>query len=133
MRYLHLTLIFSLFALAGCAQKASWHADEVAKSEKQTLTAGEVQRNIHKGMTNAAVAEVLGSPNVVSTDEDGREVWVYDRFHTEKVVSVSNGLTFTLSDVAAGASRTSQSMITVIVKFDHGHKVRDVAYHQSRF
>ncbi|GJL84909.1 MAG: hypothetical protein DHS20C02_06840 [Micavibrio sp.] len=122
-----------LIVLSGCTQKASWHADEVKQAENPSFTVGEVQRNIHKGMTNAAVAEALGSPNVVSTDEEGREVWIYDRFHTEQVVSASNGITLSLSNVAGGASRTSQSTITVIIKYDHNKKVRDVAYHQSRF
>ncbi|MGH1375999.1 MAG: hypothetical protein ACRBCK_06585 [Alphaproteobacteria bacterium] len=119
--------------LTGCAQKASWHANEVARSEKPTFTVGEVQRNIKKGMSGAAVAETLGSPNVVSTDENGNEVWIYDKFYTEGVVSASNGLTFTLSDVGGGAARTSQSTITVIIKFNADKKVRDFAYHKSSF
>ncbi len=119
--------------LTACTQKASWHANEVAQSEKQTLTVGEVQRQIKKGMSGGQVAEALGSPNIVSTDENGNEVWIYDRFHTEAVVSASNGLTFTLSDVAGGAARTSQSTITVIIKFDSDKKVRDFAYHKSSF
>jgi len=122
----------SLF-LGGCTQKASWHANEVEQTEKQNLTVGEVQRNIKKGMSGGDVAEVLGSPNVVSTDENGNEVWIYDRFHTEQVASVSNGLTFTLSNVGGGAVRSSQSTITVIIKFDGNHKVRDFAYHKSSF
>ncbi|MGH1379234.1 MAG: hypothetical protein ACRBB3_10485 [Alphaproteobacteria bacterium] len=119
--------------LTACAQKASWHANEVAQSEKPTFTVGEVQRNIKKGMSGAAVAETLGSPNVVSTDENGNEVWIYDKFYTEGVVSASNGLTFTLSNVGGGASRTSQSTITVIIKFNTDKRVRDFAYHKSSF
>ncbi len=119
--------------LTGCAQKASWHADEVARSEKPTFTVGEVQRNIKKGMSGAQVAEALGSPNVVSTDENGNEVWIYDKFYTEGVVSASNGLTFTMSNVGGGAARTSQSTITVIIKYDANKKVRDFAYHKSSF
>lgn len=121
------------FFLAGCAQKASWHADEVSRAEKQSLTVGEVQRNIRKGMSGGEIAEVLGSPNVVSTDENGNEVWIYDRFYTENVSSGSNGLTLTLSDVGAGAARSSQSSITVIIKYGADKKVRDFAYHKSSF
>lgn len=134
MKLIIITLtIFSTFLIAGCAQKASWHANEVAQAENQTFTVGEVQRNVRKGMSSAEVVEVLGSPNIVSTDEQGREVWVYDRFSTEQVASASNGLTFTLSDVASGARRTSQSTITVIIKYDNANTVRDIAYHTSRF
>jgi len=123
----------SCVVLTGCAQKASWHADEVARSEKPNFTVGEVQRNIKKGMTGGQVAETLGSPNIVSTDENGNEVWIYDKFYTEGVVSGSNGLTFTLSNVGGGAARTSQSTITVIIKFNANNKVRDFAYHKSSF
>ncbi len=118
--------------LTGCVQKASWHADEVARSEKQNFTVGEVQRHIKKGMSGAGVVEALGSPNVISTDENGNEVWIYDKFYTEGVISASNGVTFTLSNVG-GAARTSQSTITVIIKFDANKKVRDFAYHKSSF
>jgi hypothetical protein len=34
---------------------------------------------------------------------------------------------------AAGASSTSQRTLTVIIKFDGNHKVRDYAYHSSSF
>lgn len=119
--------------LAGCAQKASWHADEVSRAEEQNLTVGEVQRNIRKGMSGGEVAEVLGSPNVVSTDENGNEVWIYDRFYTENVISGSNGLTLTLSDIGAGATRSSQSSITVIIKYGSDKRVRNFAYHKSSF
>ncbi len=128
-----LLLSAQVFLISGCAQKASWHADEVARSENQTLTVGEVQRNIKKGMSGGQVAEVLGSPNVVTTDENGNEVWMYDRFYTEQIASGSNGLTFTLSNVVGGAARTSQSSITVIIKFGADHMVRDYAYHKSSF
>ena len=42
-------------------------------------------------MTGGEVAEVLGSPNVVSTDEQGREVWIYDRISTDTAYSQGGG------------------------------------------
>lgn len=125
--------LLSSFLIYGCAQTASWHADEVASSEKQTLTVGSVQRNIHKGMPSYQVAEALGAPNIVSTDENGREVWIYDKFYTEQVVSASNGLSFNLKNTFGGAARSSQSTMTIIIKYDGNNKVRDIAYHTSRF
>ncbi len=78
-------------------------------------------------MPSSGVAEVLGSPNIVSTDEHGREVWIYDKTATEVVVSGSSWL------VTAGASSKSQRTLTVIVKFDQYGAVRDIAYHSSQF
>ena len=122
---------FTCLLLTGCAQTASWHADEVAKSEKQSFTVGEVQRHVKKGMSGSQVIEALGSPNIVSTDENGNEVWIYDKFYTEGVVSASNGLTFKLKTIKSGAARTSQSTITVIIKFGSNKKFHDFAYHKS--
>lgn len=137
-----LMILFS----AGCA---STHARNVQSGlEGDRLTLGNVQREIHKGMSNADVVESLGSPNIVTTDEEGRENWVYDKFATDVVSSSSGWSIFgagagvtggALIGVGgtgganAGASSTSQRTLTIIVKFDENHRVRDFAYRSSRF
>ena len=130
------TCIGVLAVLVGCS--ASYHADKVrdADDKGQNLTVGNVQRSITVGMTGAQVAEVLGSPNIVSTDENSREVWIYDRFATDVVRSESSsGWFFVIGGASTnkGAARTSQRSLTVIIKYDEAKKVRDVAYHQSSF
>lgn len=112
------------------------------------MTVGTVQREIRKGMSGAEVLETLGSPNVLSTDEAGREVWVYDKFATDVVVSESGwsvlggGVGFGNSAVgggllgasgSSGAASKSQRTLTIVIKFDEQKKVRDFAYHASRF
>jgi outer membrane protein assembly factor BamE (lipoprotein component of BamABCDE complex) len=121
------------------------HAADVQKArEADKLTVGTVQREIRVGMSGAQVAEVLGSPNIVTTDEKGREVWVYDRISTESVYSSSSALILGiltggsgggggLAGQSAGASSTTQKSLTVIVKFDEQKKVRDFAYRSSSF
>ncbi len=99
-------------------------------------------------MSGAEVAQVLGSPNIVSTDEERREVWIYDKISTEEAYSTSQGgvaslILVGLTDVllggsgglsgSSGASSTSQRTLTVIIKFDENKQVRDFAYHTSRF
>ena len=42
-------------------------------------------------MSGAEVAGVLGSPNIVSTDEERREVWIYDKISTDVAYSTSSG------------------------------------------
>ena len=64
----------TVLSLSACAQTASWHTNEVQNAEKQNFTVGVVQRDIKKGMSSADVASILGSPNIVSTDENGNEV-----------------------------------------------------------
>jgi outer membrane protein assembly factor BamE (lipoprotein component of BamABCDE complex) len=121
------------------------HAADVQKArEADKLTVGTVQREIRVGMSGAQVAEVLGSPNIVTTDEKGREVWVYDRISTESVYSSSSALILGiltggsgggggLAGQSAGASSSTQKSLTVIIKFDEQKKVRDFAYRSSTF
>lgn len=138
-------------ALAGCMTAAE-HREAVRSDEGDRVTVGKVQREVRVGMSGAEVLQVLGSPNIVSSDEQRREVWVYDKISTEKVFSRSSGGVSTLVLVggligsalvggagapyygsSAGASTTTQRTLTVIIKFDEDKKVRDFAYHTSRF
>jgi len=141
-----LSIAVSLCSCAGCAEH---HARSVQRGlTGERLTLGSVQREIRQGMSGAEVLESLGSPNVVSTDEGGREVWVYDKFATDVVESRGSWVIFgggggagsggagggaLGASGAAGARSTSQSTLTVIIKFDDDKKVRDFAYRSSRF
>jgi outer membrane protein assembly factor BamE (lipoprotein component of BamABCDE complex) len=115
----------------GCS--ADYHAGKVQKGlEGDSVTVGTVQREIRVGMSSADVIEALGSPNVVTTDEQRREVWVYDKIATD--ISASSGYwTLLLAGQSAGSASKSQRTLTIIVKFDEDKKVRDFAYHTSRF
>ena len=123
-------------AVNGC-QSAGAHLDDVrAADSEKTLSVGKVQREIKVGMTGGQVAEVLGSPNIVSTDENRQEVWIYDKISTEQAYSQSEGgatLILIGGGNKAGARSTNQRTLTVIIKFDKAGKVRDFAYHRSSF
>jgi outer membrane protein assembly factor BamE (lipoprotein component of BamABCDE complex) len=126
-------LFIGVVTLGNLGCSASYHADEVQKGlTGDRMTLGTVQREIQIGMSSAAVAEALGSPNVVTTDEKRREVWVYDKFATD-VAASRGGWTLALVGQSAGAASKSQRTITIIIKFDEDKKVRDFAYHTSRF
>ena len=118
--------------LSGCLNPREVH-ESVNSDDRSTISVGNVQRSVKVGMTNAAVAEALGSPNIVSTDEEGREVWIYDRVTTSVRATAANGpLTLVVGGSAAAAER-SQRTLTIIVKYDKAGKVRDLAYHTSKF
>lgn len=128
-------LIVSVLCFSGCAS-ASRHRQLVQDDMGDRLTVGKVQREIKVGMTSADVAQILGSPNVVSTDEERREVWIYDKISTNVTYSASeSGATLLIigGGGASGSASTSQRTLTVIIKFDHDGKVRDFAYHTSSF
>lgn len=134
--------------LSGCMM-APQHRRAVRDDSGDRMTVGKVQKEIRVGMSGAEVAQVLGSPNIVSTDEERREVWIYDKISTETAYSTSEGgiasliLISSIADVflgggggasgTSGASSTSQRTLTVIIKFNEDKKVRDFAYHASRF
>ena len=126
----------TLCALALGCKSADEHRAEVSSGEGSTLTVGNVQKNIRVGMSGAEVAEALGSPNIVTTDDQRREVWIYDKMATEQAYSNSEGGLFLVLGATsgdAGASSKTQRTLTVIIKFDEGGKVRDYAYHASKF
>ena len=127
------------------------------------MTIGTVQKGIHKGMSAGDVILSLGSPNIVTTDSGGRDVWVYDKFSTDETYSKDSGGggigfirgdmgdwdSFGLGEYASaglfarlpginykksgGARSKTQRTLTVVIKFDDRNKVSDFAYHVSRF
>ena len=132
---------------AGC-MTAGQHRDAVQDNSPAALSAGKVQREIRVGMAGSQVAEALGAPNIVTTDENRREVWVYDKVSTEISYSKSEGGLSALilkgwssaagglggsGSQAAGAESHSQRTLTVVIKFDENKLVRDFSYHQSSF
>ena len=99
---------------------------------EENLTVAKAQREIKIGMTSAEVVEVLGSPNMVTTDDKRRETWVYDRVSSN--VSSSQAGVWLLIGGGGSAQRTqNQRMLTIIVKFDENSRVRDFAYRTSTF
>ena len=143
----YLVAALLIISLAGC-MSAGDHRRAVQDDTGDRITVGTVQKEIRVGMTGAEVAEVLGSPNIVSTDDERREVWIYDKVATDYVQSSSSGGISALilgfgSQVgalgggrygsSAGAASTSQRTLTIIIKYDHEGRVRDFAYHTSKF
>lgn len=136
------TLLTAALVLTGCS--ATRHRTEVAAAGVDRLTVGTVQSEIRVGMDAAGVAEALGSPNIVSTDAERREVWIYDKFSTDVAYSRSEGTILGLvvggsgggagsGSRSAGAASSSQRTMTVIIKFDADRRVRDFAYRTSSF
>ena len=127
--------LLTALLLTGC-QSAGSHRAAVQDDSTDRMTVGKVQREIRVGMSGAEVAQVLGSPNIVSTDEQRREVWIYDKIATDRAQSSSSGGVSILilgAVSSAAASSTSQRTLTVVIKFDSEGKVRDFSYHTTKF
>ena len=133
-----------LAALAGALLMAGCTTATYNPQADENLTVGKVQKEVRIGMSGGEVAQVLGSPNIVSTDENRNEVWIYDKISTQYVrtdmsagiLAIGGG-----SDVVGVPSvrgrqtsgATSQRTLTIVIKFDDDERVRDFAYHTSRF
>ena len=135
-------LAAATLALSACS--ATQHRTEVQDDSIDRISVGTVQREIRVGMPSADVAAVLGAPNIVSTDAERREVWVWDKISSEISYSRSSGAIVGLvvssygggaggGSKRAGAASSSQRTLTVIVKFDDAGLVRDFSYRTSSF
>lgn len=141
MKKIHLAAVAStIFLFSGCAMTQNNYNPQA----DEKLTVGKAQGEIKIGMSSADVIAVMGSPNIISTDDQRREVWVYDKFSTQASYSRSSagisGLIFGAIGGAVGgvnaeggSSAKTQRTLTVVIKFDENRKVRDLAYHTSSF
>lgn len=135
MRKLIMLMLCSVVYLSGCAS-ADKHRADVRDDSTDRISVANVQQEIKEGLSSADVISILGSPNMVTTDNERREVWVYDKVATEQAYSTSSGgLGLLLSGVSgsSGAASTSQRTLTIIIKFDNDGRVRDYSYRQSSF
>jgi len=132
---------------AGCSTAAQHRAD-VQDNSTDRVTVGVVQKEIRIGMPGSEVIASIGSPNVITTNENRNEVWVYDKLATDVVHSESSGgvwgiifgpigsagsAAFGSARQSSGATSTSQRTLTIVIRFDAEHRVSDFAYHSSRF
>ena len=123
-----------IYFASGCSTAASKHRADIRDDSGDRITVGKVQREVKIGMPSSAIVEILGSPNVVTTDEKRREVWGYDKISSDRIASSSASSIFLFfGDQGQAASSSSQRTLTIIIKFDESSLVRDFAYHTSRF
>ena len=125
----------ALMSTSGCiTPTAKEHAEQLGSAAEREMTVGIVQKEIKVGMSQAEVAEALGSPNIVTKDKEGIETWIYDKIASE--VSYSTGsrgiVSIIIGEKATGAASRTQKTLTVIIKFKDG-VVHDFSYHSSTF
>ena len=135
-------LVGAALSIGACT--ATQHRAEVQDDSIDHVTVGTVQREITTGMPTAEVAAILGAPNIISTDAERREVWIWDKISTDVAYSRSSGVIAGLlvggdgggagaGTRSAGAASSSQRTLTIIVKFDDAGLVRDFSYRTSSF
>lgn len=154
-----LLLLAISFTLTGCMSAAEHH-QSLANPQERALTLGLVQKQIVTGIPQSQVATVMGSPNIVTRDNNNQETWIYDKIASEASFSQDNGgASANISgrgglgssgfgsvlpgeingsiggnyNKQSGAASITQRTLTVIVKFDVKNAVESVAYHSSKF
>ncbi len=143
------TLGVALVAVAVGAVPAIAGEKGKSKSEvSREFTLGVVQKELRPGLSQAEVAERLGSPNILTRDADGREAWIYDRVSSEVEASSGGvgvgglgsgaGSTFGgILGIAAGKrsekTKSSQKTLTVVIRFSAAGAVESYTWHTSRF
>lgn len=122
------------FTLSACSAVSSGNVSNFIKEE--TMTVAAVQKEIKIGMSSSDVVEILGSPNMITTDINRRETWVYDKMSTQINSSNSSMGTWLLifgSSNSNSSTSIRQRTLTIIIKFDEKGLVRDFAYRTSSF
>ncbi len=158
---LAIPVVLGMAALTGCLtpspqKTAAEHAGELSSAQERKMTLGVVQGTIREGTPQSEVAAALGSPNIVTSDADGTEVWIYDKIATETsrsesdrsqktsvgagvgtgvlgaIVGIGGSRSVRGSD-SAGATSQTQRTLTVVIKFDDKRLVKSVRYQSSSF
>lgn len=126
-----IVMILGLFPmLTACSAKNNTFIHE------EKMTVAKVQKEIKIGMSASDVIGVLGSPNMITTDADRRETWVYDRVSTQiQSATASSGVWLLIfgGNSSNYATSSNQRTLTIIIKFDDKSLVRDFAYRTSSF
>jgi len=135
-KYSLIIIAIVLLIMLNSCQSSRESSSNSGYTQEKELTVGLVQKEIKKGMSGAEVAEVLGSPNIVTKDENGSETWVYDKIATEVNYSENQSSIFIfiggVSD-RTGSKTVTQKTLTVVIKFDDKSKVSSFSYHASKF
>jgi outer membrane protein assembly factor BamE (lipoprotein component of BamABCDE complex) len=112
------------------------HPTDQSPGNPTNLTVGTVQRSIKVGMPASEVAAILGSPNIVTTDENRREVWIYDKVSSNRVDTANSAygtLIILGGSTSQSQSSSTQKTLTIIIKYDEDKKVRDFGYNFTQF
>ena len=136
-----------LLAVALCAVPVVAAEREKAEAPR-AFTLGLVQKALRPGLSQAEVAERLGSPSIVTRETDGREAWVYDKVSSERessreslgvggAASGAGGSFWGLLGLTAGKrsekAKSSQRTLTVVIRFSAAGAVERFTWHDSRF
>lgn len=133
--FIRFLILISFTLLAGCSTNSGPLVSIPSRSmETQRLAVGAAQM-LKVGSTSERVIELLGSPNVVTNNEDGLETWVYDKMskEIETVRTRDGGWLFTPKQQQSVVSVVGERALIVVIKFDKDQRVSNVRYRQTSY
>jgi len=101
--------------------------------QKSNLTPGVVKTSIKEGMTSQSeIVKLIGSPNIITKNKDGEEVWTYSR---QSFDSQSGGYGGNLIFFGAtkAFSNSSSNSFDLIITFDSKSIVKEYSVVSSQF
>ncbi len=117
-------LILALM-LAGCTYTDS--------KKQSNFTPGVVKESIVKGVTTQNdLVKLFGSPNIVSKDKDGKEVWTYSK-HSASTNSKNSFFSFLIGGAGSAYGNTSSASFSLVITFNDRNVVEDYSMTSSEF
>lgn len=105
--------------------KCASYPKEMQPVQKSNLTSGTVKKEMIKNKTTQAeVLQLFGSPNLMTMDGDGNEVWNYNKMSYTTTEGYDGGTLIFWGGSRAMRSTTTQSFDLIIV-FDKKNIVKD--------
>jgi len=122
-----ITIIFVIAIISGCASSG------VQERSDTTLTAGNVKKEINKGVTTQAeILQIFGSPNIITKNRNDDEVWNYNRISYEAAYGSDSGFLIFWGGSRALSSTTTKSFDLIII-FDDKDVVKDYSIISATF
>ncbi|MDA0747764.1 MAG: hypothetical protein O2954_14680 [bacterium] len=121
-------VLLSIFLLASCS-----FLPKQEPTKSSNLTTGVVKKHITKGKTTQAeILELLGSPNLITMNKNGKEVWNYNRMSFQTIEG-SGGGSLILWGGSKALSTTTTKSFDLLITFDENSLVKDYSIISATF
>ena len=123
--------LFAAFAVAAAGLLSCTSAQKAP--QKSNLTPGVIKTALKKGLTSQTeILKLVGSPNIISKNKAGEEVWTYSR---QSFDAESGGFAGGLVLFGGGKafSSSASASFDLIITFDSRNIVKDYSLVSSQF
>lgn len=133
----NLLIVITLVVASGCS--TTQYGVSATQDAARRDAAAHAERKVILGMGTANIAAVLGSPSIVSEDDNNETIWTYDGIASQLSYARSGnaivGVIFDESydnSIAKNNRNALQPTLTVVIRFNQHDRVRDLSYYASR-